>query len=115
MQIRQFHLATMRRDGGEAHTIHWGFARFSRARAKFEPRPVTQRRELRFELRRLSAMPARNAIQLSALRPKWRQPRARSRQTHPVFERNPFRLKHITAVRTRCDKARANWRHLWGT
>lgn len=46
---------------------------------------------------------------------KRRQAKATSRRKPWVFERNPFRLKHINSMRRCCDKARANWRHAWGT
>jgi hypothetical protein len=42
--------------------FHWVFAMVRRSRAEFESGPVAQRRKLRFKSRRLTAMPAHNAI-----------------------------------------------------
>jgi hypothetical protein len=82
-----------------------------RSRAKFESGLVTPRQKLRFESKRLTAMPARIAIQLEPCGPNGRHAAATSWQYARVYERNSFRFKQLDRVARHCELLGANWRH----
>jgi hypothetical protein len=94
----------------------------SRSRAKFERSPVTQRRKLRFESKRLGAMPTHNAIQLKAHAAERRrmlcksrhgiacfQAKALSAEAHRRHRQEPKRL--AAALRRTAFKSEARMRH----